>query len=97
MRLAAHKSVRVEITRRPQLHALCVQPEQLALGQRLMGDVQVVVDVGAQLPRIVGNAGAQALACIAAASEASVQASASIRVSVQASASVSGRVGASGG
>ena len=70
---------------------------QLALGQRLMGDVQVVVDVGAQLPRIVGNAGAQALACIAAASEASVQASASIRVSVQASASVSGRVGASSG
>jgi hypothetical protein len=70
---------------------------QLALGQRLMGDVQVVVDVGAQLPRLIGNAGMEALACVAAASEASVQASASIKVSVQASASVSGRVGASGG
>jgi hypothetical protein len=67
---------------------------QIALGQRLIGDVQIVVDVGRQLPRIVGQAGAQALACIAAASEASIQASASINVSIQASASVSGRVGA---
>jgi hypothetical protein len=70
---------------------------QLAMGQRLLGDVQVVVDVGAQLPRIVGQAGAQALACIAAAGDASIQASASIKVSVQASASVTGRVGATGG
>jgi hypothetical protein len=57
----------------------------------------VVVDVGAQLPKIVGDAGAQAIACIAAASSASVRASARINVSIQASASVSGRVGASSG
>jgi hypothetical protein len=70
---------------------------QWALGQRLAGDVEVVVQVGKELPRLVGQAGANALACIAAASDATLQASASIKVSVQASASVSGRVGASGG
>ena len=42
-------------------------------------------------------AGAEGVACMAAASSASVQASARINVSIQASASVSGRVGASGG
>lgn len=68
---------------------------QIALGQRLLHDVEVVVQVGQQLPSIVGQAGINALACIAAASEASVRASVSIKVSIQASASVSGRVGAS--
>jgi hypothetical protein len=53
------------------------------------------MSVGSALPRVVGNAGAEALACIAAASSASVQASARIDVTVQASASVTGRVGAS--
>jgi hypothetical protein len=67
---------------------------QIALGKRMLGDVRVVVDVGAQLPKVVGDAGAQALACIAAGAQASVQASARIQVSVEASASVSGRVGA---
>ncbi len=65
---------------------------ELGLGRRVAADVKVVVDVGAQLPKIIGDAGAQALACVAAAGQASVQASARINVSVQASASVSGQV-----
>jgi hypothetical protein len=69
---------------------------ELALGRRLMGDVQVVGQVGAQLPKIVGDAGAHALACIAASADVTARASVSIRVSVQASANVSGKVGASG-
>ena len=67
-----------------------------ALGRRRAGDAEVVAQVGAQLPRIVGQAGGHALACIAASADASVRASASIKVSVQASASVTGRVGAGG-
>jgi hypothetical protein len=67
---------------------------EIALGRRLGGDIRAVVDVGGQLPRIIGQAGAQALACVAAAGSASVTASARINVSVQASASVTGRVGA---
>jgi hypothetical protein len=70
---------------------------EIALGKRLAGSVRTVVDVGAQLPRVVGDAGAEGLACIAAGSNASVQASARINVSIQASASVSGKVGASAG
>ncbi len=69
---------------------------EFALGKRVLGDVQVVVQSGGRLPKIVGNAGAQAVACIAAAANASVEASARINVSVKASASVSGRVGAGG-
>ena len=69
---------------------------EVALGRRLIGDVEVVGQVGAQLPKIVGQAGAHALACIAASASATARASVSIRVSVQASASVSGKVGASG-
>jgi len=68
---------------------------EVALGKRLMVDVQVVGQVGAQLPKIVGDAGAHALACIAASADVTARASVSIRVSVQASANVSGRVGAS--
>ncbi len=68
---------------------------ELALGRRLTGSVRTVVEVGGQLPRVVGDAGAEGLACIAAASSASAQASLRINVSVQASASVTGRVGAS--
>jgi hypothetical protein len=70
---------------------------EIALGKRLAGNVRTVVNVGAELPRVVGDAGAEGLACIAAASNASVQASARINVSIQASASVSGKVGASSG
>jgi hypothetical protein len=69
---------------------------ELALGRRLMQDVQVVGEVGAQLPKIIGDAGAHALACVAASADVTARASVSIRVSVQASASVSGKVGASG-
>jgi hypothetical protein len=68
---------------------------EVALGKRLMGDAQIVGQVGAQLPKIVGDAGAHALACIAASADVTARASVSIRVSVQASASVSGKVGAS--
>lgn len=67
---------------------------QWALGQRVAQDAQVVVQVGGHLPRVVGNAGLQGLACIGAAASAAAQASARINVSVRASASVSGRVGA---
>ncbi|MEZ4224473.1 MAG: hypothetical protein R3B13_26220 [Polyangiaceae bacterium] len=65
---------------------------ELGLGRRVAGDVKVVVDVGAQLPKVVGDAGAQALACVAAAANASVQASVRINVSIKASASVNGKV-----
>lgn len=69
---------------------------EIGLGRRIVGDARTVVQVGAELPRVIGDAGAQALACVAAASSASVKASARINVSIEASASVSGRVGASG-
>jgi hypothetical protein len=70
---------------------------ETALGRRLAADAQVLGQVGAQLPRIVGDAGARAVACIGAAADVTARASMSIRVSVQASASVTGKVGASGG
>jgi hypothetical protein len=70
---------------------------ELALGKRLTGSARVVVSVGSQLPNVVGNAGAEAMACVAAASSATVTASMRIDVSIQASASVTGRVGASSG
>ncbi len=70
---------------------------ELALGRRLSGNARVVVSVGSQLPSVVGNAGAEAMACVAAASSATVKASMRIDVSIQASASVTGRVGASSG
>jgi len=69
---------------------------ELALGRRLMDDARVVGEVGAQLPKIIGDAGAHALACVAASADVNARASVSIRVSVQASARVSGKVGASG-
>jgi hypothetical protein len=69
---------------------------QIALGKRVLADAQVVAQVGAALPKIVGQAGAHALACIGAGAEATASASARLNVSVQASASVSGRVGAGG-
>jgi hypothetical protein len=66
---------------------------QVTLGQRLLGDAKIVAQVGAQLPKLVGNAGAEALACMAAAADVAASASIRIEVSVRASASVSGRVG----
>jgi hypothetical protein len=67
---------------------------QIVLGQRILNDVEVIVQVGKNMPSIAGKAGLRAGACIAAAASASVRASVSIKVSVQASASVSGRAGA---
>jgi hypothetical protein len=67
---------------------------EFGLGKRVLGDVKVVVDIGGRLPNVIGQAGAQAVACVAAAAHASVQASARINVSVQASANVTGKVGA---
>jgi len=67
---------------------------QITLGQRLINNAQIVAQVGANLPKIVGKAGAQALACIGAAADIAASASVRINVSVKASASVSGRAGA---
>jgi hypothetical protein len=67
---------------------------QIVLGQRILNNAEVVVQVGKNMPGIVGQAGMRAAACIATAASASVQASMSIKVTVQASASVSGRAGA---
>jgi hypothetical protein len=67
---------------------------QIVLGQRLLQDAKVVAQVGVQLRSTLGQAGAQALACIGAAADASATASVRIEVSVRASASVSGRAGA---
>ncbi len=66
------------------------------LGKRVLADADVVVKVGQNLPSIVGNAGARALACVGAAANASVRASMSIKVTIQASATVSARAGAGG-
>lgn len=70
---------------------------ELALGRRLIQDAQVVGQVGAQLPRMVGQAGAHAIACVGAAADAAASASVRINVSVRASAGVTGRVGATSG
>jgi hypothetical protein len=67
---------------------------QITLGQRLVHHAQVIAQVGANLPKIVGKAGAQALACIGAAADIAASASVRINVSVKASASVSARAGA---
>lgn len=67
---------------------------QVGMGKRVLGDVETVVRLGAELPNAIGDAGARALACVAAGAQASAEASARIRVSVEASASVSGKVGA---
>jgi hypothetical protein len=91
----ASKAGKLIATLRANLPALL--HAEFALGKRLLGDAQAVVEIGAQLPKVVGDAGAEAVACMAAASSASVQASLRIKVSVQASASVSGKVGASSG
>lgn len=70
---------------------------EVAYGQRIAGDVQILVQAGAELPRAFGHITGHAGACVAAAANAVLSAQASIHVSVQASASVSGKVGAHGG
>ncbi|WP_437836543.1 hypothetical protein [Sorangium sp. So ce1153] len=91
----AEMAARLAATLQANLPALL--HAEVALGRRLLGDAQTVVQVGAALPRIVGDAGGRALACVAGAAEASASASVRIQVSVRASASVTGRVGATGG
>jgi hypothetical protein len=70
---------------------------QVAYGKRIAGHVKTLVDVGADMPEIIGDAGAHAAACVGASANAVLNAQASLRVSVQASASVSGKAGVSGG
>ena len=69
---------------------------QIGYGKRLAGDIQALADVSGDLARILGDVGAHATACIAAAGSELVEAQASIRVSVSVSANISGRVGAAG-
>lgn len=70
---------------------------QFAYGKRVADNVQALVQVGADLPGVLGQAGVHALACVAASASAVANAQASISVSVKASASVSGKAGAHGG
>ena len=65
---------------------------QLSIGQRLANDAKTVAQVGGNLPRIVGNASAQALACIGAGADIAAQATVRLNVSVRASATVTTRV-----
>jgi hypothetical protein len=67
---------------------------EVGMGKHVLGDVETVVRIGAELPNAVGEAGGRAMACLAAGAQASAEASARIRVSVEASARVSGKVGA---
>lgn len=70
---------------------------EIGLGKRLVNDARAVVQIGSSLPRALGDAGAEAIACVAAAGDASLNASVRIDVSVRASASVTSRVGANAG
>ena len=70
---------------------------EVAYGKRIADDVRALVEIGGQLPGIVGEAGLHAAACIGASASAVVHAQASIRVSVKASASVTGKAGAHSG
>jgi hypothetical protein len=82
---------RLAATLRANLPALV--SAEINYGQRIAGDIQVLVQTGADLPRAFGQLTAHAGACIAAAANACASAQASIHVSVQASASVSARAG----
>jgi len=66
---------------------------EFALGRRVAGTARVLVTVGSQLPNAIGDAGSEALGCVAAASTALASASMRLEVSIQASASITGRVG----
>lgn len=70
---------------------------EAAYGQRIGGDIQILVQAGAELPREFGHLAGHAGACIAAAANGVLSAQASIHVSVQASASISGKAGVHGG
>jgi hypothetical protein len=94
---SANTEIAMRLATTLRTHLPYLLKAEIGLGKRVIADARVVVEIGGQLPKIVGDAGAQALACIAAAGSASASASARINVSVQASASVSGKVGASSG
>jgi hypothetical protein len=70
---------------------------EVVYGQRIAGDVQVLVQNGSELPNAFGELTGHAAACLGAAANACLSAQASLRVSVQASASITARAGASGG
>lgn len=91
----AEMAMRLGATLQANLPALL--HAEVALGRRLIGDAQTVAQVGAQLPNVLGQAGAHAIGCAGAAADAAASASVRINVSVRASASISGRVGATGG
>lgn len=69
---------------------------EVAYGERIGGDVQVLARTGSELPHAFAHLSARAGACVAAAANATVAAQASLRVSVQASASVTAKAGAGG-
>jgi hypothetical protein len=83
---------RLAATLRANLPAL-IQAE-VAYGARIGGDIQLLAQTGAELPRAFGQMSAHAGACVAAAANAVLSAQASLHVSVQASASISARAGA---
>ncbi len=70
---------------------------EIGYGERLAGDIKVLVEVSGDLAQVIGDAGAHAAACISASGAEILQAQASIRVSVSVSASVSGRVSGKAG
>ncbi|MEO7327351.1 MAG: hypothetical protein ABI193_02150 [Minicystis sp.] len=70
---------------------------ELGYGKRIAGDIQTLVQIGGELPGIIGHAGMHAAACVGASASAVLHAQASLSVSVQASASISGKAGAHGG
>jgi hypothetical protein len=70
---------------------------ELAYGKRIAGQIQTLVQIGGELPGIIGQAGLHAAACVGASANAVLNAQVSLSVSVQASASVSGKAGAHGG
>jgi hypothetical protein len=67
---------------------------EIAYGQRIAGDVDVLVRTGAELPHAFAHLSARAGACVAAAANATYSAQASLNVSVRASASISAKAGA---
>lgn len=67
---------------------------QFRLSQKLAASAKVLVEVSAELPKVVGKASLEAGACIAASASAVAQASVRVDVSIQASASVTGSAGA---
>lgn len=67
---------------------------QVAIGKRLIGNARTLVEVGADLPDVMAEAGGRAMTCVGAAADAAATATATFNVTVQASAQVTGAVGA---